>query len=147
MFFPSVLRSEYKKVYIEDINFCKLSKIISIQNETHTRHDRALYLNTNNNSIIKVWSENYYNATDFVAALEKGYFTNLSPIQYLVYDRKNRCRGYVLPRGKMGYNLTYDYSYSQPLFNQPRDFIQLYNDVIRANSDYGFVYYDLSHRT
>jgi hypothetical protein len=50
--------------------------------------------------IYKIWNADYDRSECFVRACEEGYFQNLTQIVSLIFDSNQKCRGYIMPKGR-----------------------------------------------
>ena len=65
----------------------------------YKRYARAIYANKDRSIYYKVWDPDYRRTPFFLGALRAGFFNDLAPLVALIYDNKNRCRGYVATGG------------------------------------------------
>jgi hypothetical protein len=84
--------SGYKTVSLESLD---LTQIALLKNAKDDPHFRSVYYDKALNQYIKIWSENYPEAGNFLKAIASGFYDHLAPLEAIVVDKDNRCRGYV----------------------------------------------------
>jgi len=65
----------------------------------YKRYARAIYANEDRSLYYKVWDHDYPRSPLFLKALEAGFFNNVAPLIGIIYDSKDRCRGYIATGG------------------------------------------------
>lgn len=79
-------------VYLEAIPFDTLTLL-------YKRYAREIYVTKDTSLYYKVWDHDYLKSPLFLGALKAGFFDGLAPLVGIIYDSKNRCRGYVATGG------------------------------------------------
>ncbi len=86
-------------VYLETMS---LNELIPI----HTQHNRAVYANEDRSLYYKIWNPNYHRSSLFIKALDAGLFKKIAPLIGIIYDKQNRCRGYITAGGVLSLSNT-----------------------------------------
>ncbi len=87
-----VYTHNYDILLLNSITFDQLRLVSEkLSRNVYTNHDQSLYY--------KVWDTKYRRAKQFEDALNAGFFEDIAPIVTVIYDEKDRCRGYVTVGG------------------------------------------------
>ena len=85
---------DYPIIYLEDFDFNQLKKIKYTQRNIKNFY-RALYMHAQFPYVIKLWSEEYPDTKRFLDALKVHFYKNLAPLDFIILDKNNVCRGYI----------------------------------------------------
>jgi hypothetical protein len=117
-----------------------------------TQHNRAIYAEKDRSFYYKIWDRNYHRASLFINALETGFFKKIAPLRGVIYDKQNRCRGYVTIGGVLSLSntdksclkMTPSY-YILPTRQQTNaNYIRFYHRLVKNTTKYRYAFIDLS---
>ena len=95
-------------VAYESLNFenCEILKQFEIEQhipeadrkahpEYFVNRDRIVYLTSDKQYAVKVWSDAHPAATNFMKAFQSHFYDDIAQIEGVIFDKNNRCRGYI----------------------------------------------------
>ncbi len=132
-------------VYLEAMSLNELTPI-------HTQHNRAVYANEDRSLYYKIWDPNYHRSSLFIEAVEAGLFKKIAPLVGIIYDKHNRCRGYITTGGilsldnteKSGLKMT-PLRYVLPTEQQTNEkYITFYKQLVKNTAKSRYAFIDLS---
>lgn len=132
-------------VYLETIQPSTLRLI-------HKQSNRVVYANEDRSIYYKIWNPNYLRSKLFVNALDAGFFKHIAPLVGIIYDEKNRCRGYITTGGilsmsnttKSGLKIT-NLQYILPTSQQTNEkYISFYKRLVKNTAKSRYAFIDLS---
>jgi len=132
-------------VYLETISLNELTPI-------HKQHNRAVYANEDRSLYYKIWNPNYHRSSLFIKALDAGLFKKIASLIGIIYDKQNRCRGYITTGGvlslsnteKSGLKMT-PLRYVLPTEQQTnKPYITFYKRLVKNTAKSRYAFIDLS---